>query len=181
MIVVTGAPRTGTSMMMQTLKILGYPVVGDKFSEVNHSKKHNPKGYYELNPIDISSGVKDDKYKGKAVKLFAQGLMKTVEKHIDKLIVCNRYQPDSIKSFHKLILDSDVPIKKTIETASTVVRHNADIAKKYAKICGKPVLNISFIRMLNTTEKVIEELCEFLEIEPTEDQKKEAYNNIIRG
>lgn len=178
MLVVTGAPRTGTSMMMQTLEILGVPVTGEKFSELNCHKAYNPKGYYELDAVEISEGIKDDRYKGKAIKLFQQGLRNTLEKHINKLIVCKRYPNDSIKSFYRLLQDSKVPIPKTMEMAALVVRQNAEIAKLYSENCGKPVLNMSFAKMTNDTEKAVNEICKFLKIKPSKYRKNKAVKNI---
>ena len=45
MIVVTGSARSGTSLMMQTLKLLGVPVEGHKF--------HEDFPIVEANPRDI--------------------------------------------------------------------------------------------------------------------------------
>ena len=45
MIVVSGLPRSGTSMMMQVLKDNGYDVPNSRPADEN-----NPQGYYELSP-----------------------------------------------------------------------------------------------------------------------------------
>jgi len=52
--VVSGLPRSGTSMMMQMLRAGGMPILADP--EVNeygqkNSNIHNPKGYWEWKPI----------------------------------------------------------------------------------------------------------------------------------
>ena len=101
MIVVTGSARSGTSMAMQTLMHLGVPIVGEEFSEYNRFQG-NVKGYYELPKEEIAEGVKDDKYAGKGIKLFGQGLLKTETRFIDKVIICERNREDSVKSFMKL-------------------------------------------------------------------------------
>lgn len=101
MIVVSGEPRSGTSLMMQTLKHLGVPVVGnetnnplnrvtdkDKTPELSdeerkemkrradHAQKMNPIGFYEI-PGIVIRGVRGrvaDKYLGKAIKIVTSGL-----------------------------------------------------------------------------------------------------------
>jgi len=57
-IVVSGEPRSGTSMMMQTLKILDVPVWGDDLLNSRkdkyrneHARKLNPKGFYETQMV----------------------------------------------------------------------------------------------------------------------------------
>ena len=80
-VMVTGAPRSGTSLQMQTLDLLGVPINGDRFPEGNRDKikNHlserqkeqsenlNPKGFYEIGGVVIW-GVRDiSDYKGKAV------------------------------------------------------------------------------------------------------------------
>lgn len=98
-IVVTGEPRSGTSLMMQTLKHLGVEVVGEmvsssiekrlknssEFTEderkevercFKHTQKMNPIGFYEI-PGIVVRGVRGrvaEKYKGKAIKIVTSGL-----------------------------------------------------------------------------------------------------------
>jgi len=47
-IIVSGLPRSGTSMMMQMLDKGGYEVLTDKLREPDNN---NPKGYYEYEPV----------------------------------------------------------------------------------------------------------------------------------
>ena len=68
MIVVTGLPRTGTSMMMRLLEAGGVPVIVDG---VRKPDLDNPNGYYEYEPVKT---LKQDsswvpRSQGKAVKL----------------------------------------------------------------------------------------------------------------
>jgi hypothetical protein len=46
--VVSGLPRSGTSMMMQALEAGGMPVLTD---HIRKSDEDNPKGYYEFEPV----------------------------------------------------------------------------------------------------------------------------------
>lgn len=48
MTVVSGLPRSGTSMMMQALEAGGIPVLTD---EIRKEDTDNPKGYYEFEPV----------------------------------------------------------------------------------------------------------------------------------
>ena len=46
--IVSGLPRSGTSMMMQTLEAGGIPAMSDNIREADSD---NPKGYYEFEPV----------------------------------------------------------------------------------------------------------------------------------
>lgn len=180
MIIVTGSARSGASMAMQTLMHLGVNIVGEKFSDFN-IPYCNEKGYYELPPDEISSGIKDNRYEGKAVKLFGQGLLKTVDAYINKLIICERNRNESVTSFIKLLASApSVGIAATRKNSEKIIDFNRKIADAYASVCEKPVYKLSFKRMLYSTEKVVNELIEFLGINPTEEQIQDAISNIMR-
>lgn len=70
-VVVSGLPRSGTSMMMQMLAVGGVPVLVD---EKRPADSDNPRGYFEYEPSKVASGAKSwlDEARGKAVKLVAQ-------------------------------------------------------------------------------------------------------------
>lgn len=177
MIIVIGPPRSGTSMMMQTLKLLGLEVAGEKFSDTN-LPEGNPEGYYELSSDETTNGITSDKYKGKAVKLFAQGFLKTQERYIDKVIICHRVPNDTVKSFMKLLKLSNTIVSGTRANAKAWVDYNRIVAEAFAKECPMPVFRAGFSEMRYSKERKINELCEFLGIDASEAQKTEAINNI---
>jgi len=94
MIIVTGSPRSGTSLVMQTLDILGVPVVGEKFHEDFPIVSGNPKGYYDLpfaDQVDAANeGGFKNKYEGKAVKLFGESLALADMNVVTHMIICRR-------------------------------------------------------------------------------------------
>ncbi len=101
MTVVSGEPRSGTSLMMQTLDLLGVPIVGDEYpgdaamqarlagaegGELDHrqtqltkrmqrSRALNPRGFWEISGV-VMQGVRHarDDFKGKALKIITHGL-----------------------------------------------------------------------------------------------------------
>ena len=89
MIIVSGSGRSGTSMIMQTMKIWGLPIAGVPFHSDFPVRELNPKGYWDL-PVDILREGIDMRYKGMVVKLFGGWLSAVDSKHIDKMIVCKR-------------------------------------------------------------------------------------------
>jgi hypothetical protein len=69
--IVTGLPRSGTSMMMQLLSAGGITLLSDNLRKADIN---NPKGYYEFEPV---KRIKEDaswlgQAEGRAVKIIAQ-------------------------------------------------------------------------------------------------------------
>ena len=92
MIIVTGAERSGTSLMMNILKEAGYPVYGEKYPHVwdKTLKDFNPNGFWESNLRH--KGVNRDSlpgdplsYSGIAVKVLHRGLNNTSKEYIESL------------------------------------------------------------------------------------------------
>lgn len=180
MIVVTGAPRTGTSLMMQTLQILQYPIIGEAFSSINVFQG-NIKGYWELPEDEISKGITDVRYNCKAVKLFASGLYRTKEFLVDKVIYCERDVSDSVMSFFKLLKKTPIRMEPTLENAEKVVKTNKELIEKYLTVCTKPVFRVSFEGMRKNPEPIIRGICDFIGKNQKKDIIQSACDNVIRG
>jgi len=114
MIIVSGEPRTGTSMMMTTLKVFGYNVVGIKDPIPYLEKSVNPTGTWEIPKIvrnglteNIANGkiptiLKEPIPKNAVVKLTTTALLRTERSLIDRVIYMFRYPNDSIESQMRL-------------------------------------------------------------------------------
>lgn len=101
MIIVTGTRRSGTSLWMQILQQGGFRILGEKFPAhwKQHVEKANARGFFEstlvqginyhTNP-DPRSGawIPPDKSADIAVKIFADGLVKTDYSYISR-VVCS--------------------------------------------------------------------------------------------
>jgi hemerythrin superfamily protein len=106
-IVVSGQPRSGTSLMMQTIEILGVPIWGYKYpleeiklkrfwwlskagrefkkeldKRIRHTRAMNPRGFYEINGL-VMRGFRNlpDQYKGHAIKIIVDGLYERENKN----------------------------------------------------------------------------------------------------
>jgi len=75
MITVLSSGRTGSSLVMQTLSIWGYGVIGDRFGHPVHNPKFNRHGYFEVEhdelPECLHHGCEPDK---PAIKVGGYGL-----------------------------------------------------------------------------------------------------------
>lgn len=113
MIIVTGDPRSGTSLTMQMLDRLGIEVTGQKFinpkvdisdellkSRMERQKELNPGGFYEIPEVVMKGFVQDDDFsllENKAVKVVAPSSIppRTPQEHVEKYIFCVRH-PKSV-------------------------------------------------------------------------------------
>ena len=96
--VVSGEPRSGTSLMMRLLEGLGLKVKGEELIKGKEGRRRknaeelNPKGFYEV-PGVVMRGIPDDAlddYEDHVVKLITPALMRTSYMHIGKVIFCLR-------------------------------------------------------------------------------------------
>ncbi len=101
--VVTGLPRTGTSMMMKMLDAGGIPPLTDKIRKPNED---NPKGYYEYERV---KKLPDDidwvsLAKGKAVKVLAELVKHLPDTHRYKVIFMERNLDEMLESQRKMLI-----------------------------------------------------------------------------
>lgn len=112
MIVVAGAPRSGTSFWMQAALSAGYQVLGDPFPSNTRRLKHlNPHGFWE-SPVrhginwetNPHKGVylHPDKTRGLAVKLIGDGVVRTELGYLDRVVHAIRWPGDQIASLRRL-------------------------------------------------------------------------------
>lgn len=110
MIIVAGAGRCGTSLMMQTLNLLGIPLMGSHSGSEGHAlwqnyqnrnniilrdlpTNKNPKGYYEL-PLEKLSELTEGKiphnHMGQALKFTAPEVVNVPVDVIEAIVFCRR-------------------------------------------------------------------------------------------
>jgi hypothetical protein len=101
-IIVSGLPRSGTSLMMQMLDKGGIPIVTD---HVRTADADNPRGYYELERV---KALKRDaswlpEVRGKAVKVISQLLYELPSNHRYRVIFMERDLDEVIPSQQKML------------------------------------------------------------------------------
>ncbi len=104
-IVVSGLPRSGTSMAMQMLAAAGVPVVTDG---IRKPGEDNPKGYYEDERVkDLHKENVDRSWlrdaRGKAVKIISFLLKDLPESNNYKVIFMKRALPEVLASQKKML------------------------------------------------------------------------------
>ncbi len=101
--IVSGLPRSGTSMMMKMLDEGGLEPLTDN---VRTADKDNPKGYYEFERVkDLPEDTEWlDDAKGKAVKVLAEQIKHLPEGYNYKVIFMERNLEEIIESQRKMLI-----------------------------------------------------------------------------
>jgi len=115
-IVVSGLPRSGTSMTMQMLEAGGMEILSDGIREADES---NPVGYYELERVKELDGSSDASWladaKGKAVKIISYLLQRLPETLNYKILLMHRDLDEIIASQNKMLALRGEPQESTNE------------------------------------------------------------------
>jgi hypothetical protein len=95
--IVSGLPRSGTSLMMQMLHAGGMPVLTDR---VRTADQDNPRGYFELEAVKQVKSNRDwlTEAVGKAVKIIHLLLMELPQEHDYRVIFMRRDLSEVLKS-----------------------------------------------------------------------------------
>ena len=100
--IVSGLPRSGTSVMMQVLKAGGMHVLTD---ELRKADENNPRGYYEYEKVKAL--MKDNSWlaeaEGKTVKVIAQLIPNLPLEHQYNVIFMERSIDEILLSQNKMI------------------------------------------------------------------------------
>jgi len=158
-VVVSGLPRSGTSLMMQMLHKGGLEALTDHDRKADDS---NPKGYFEYNPV--MSIHKDNSWlelaQNKSVKVVAPLLKFLSPKYRYKVIFMNRDIGEVIKSQQKMIgKNQDVLPVKLFEAYNKQLNQVETWKQKEP---GVELIYVDYTEVLNETDKVIQKINAFV-------------------
>ena len=106
LIVVTGLPRSGTSLLMQMLAAGGLPVLAD---QARVADQDNPRGYLEFEPV--RGLLRDSKWlfeaRGKAIKIIAPLLVALPPGLACRVILCERDLDEVLDSQQRMLRHHD--------------------------------------------------------------------------
>jgi len=103
-IVVSGLPRSGTSLMMKMLEAGGLPVMQDGIREAD---RDNPKGYYEferVKQIDKGDTAWMAEAQGKVVKIISALLKHMPPEYEYRVIFMRRHMKEVLASQRKMLV-----------------------------------------------------------------------------
>ena len=109
--VVSGLPRSGTSMMMRMLEEGGLPTLVD---HIRAADEDNPKGYYEFEPVkktgQDSAWLADAR--GRVVKMISALLKHLPSDHAYKIIFMRRNLDEILASQRQMLIRRGEPTDK---------------------------------------------------------------------
>jgi Sulfotransferase domain len=161
--VVTGLPRSGTSMMMQMLAAGSYPVLTD---EIRKADENNPKGYFEWEKAkkmmtDVSWL---NQSVGKAVKIIAPLLTFLPAKYDYKIIFMQREMDEVLRS-QQIMLGKKAHVEKSAYPMALAEAFKKQLQQAEAWIGRSPnveVLHIDYADAVENAEEVAENVSAFL-------------------
>ncbi|GLB51492.1 hypothetical protein NBRC110019_05310 [Neptunitalea chrysea] len=170
--VVSGLPRSGTSMMMQILSNGGMIPLIDETRQADES---NPKGYYEYKPV---RNMHNDntclgEAQNKVVKIVAP-LLKFIDRQYRyKVVFMNRDIHEIVRSQQKMIGKDPDTLPITLLNAFTRQLKEIEFWKNNEP--GVELLYVNYTDMLENPETQLKKIREFIGI----DMDKEAMKNSI--
>ncbi len=163
--IVSGLPRSGTSMMMKMLAEGGLPSLTD---QIRNADEDNPNGYYEFEPVkQLASGQFEwlADAEGKAVKIISALLEYLPKQHRYKVIFMERQIKEILASQQKMLArrneksgTEDATMQKEFE------EHLAATQYWLARQANIDVLYIEYNAMLTNPVEYCEKIVAFLEI-----------------
>jgi hypothetical protein len=177
-IVVTGLPRSGTSLMMQIFAKSNVQVMSDGQREKDIN---NPEGYYELEAVKAI--VKDNSFlkeaKGKVVKIVAP-LPIFSDKSLKYKVVFMRRDMDEILRSQEKMLSKDQTSER--EKFRTIYEFHLNKTYKFFKENNIPWLDMNYKDLVSDPEKEIRRLIHYCGLESGLEElaavvKPELYRN----
>lgn len=160
--IVSGLPRSGTSMMMKMLEAGGIEVVTDN---IRKADEDNPKGYYEF---EKAKKIKEDKSwlddcKNKVVKMVSMLLFNLPSDRKYRVVFMRRNMKEILASQRKMLQrldkeDNDVSDK---EMAKNFERHLRDIINWLDKQENIDVLYVNYNEIIADPKDNIRRLNKF--------------------
>jgi hypothetical protein len=160
--VVSGLPRSGTSLMMQMLEAGGLPILTDNLRTADPD---NPKGYYELE--QVKQLERDQSWVpravGKVVKVVSPLLRHLPADHSYKIVFMRRDIEEVLASQRHMLVRRGRPAPDDDEVmAATFRRHLADLEAWLAKQPNMQVLYVAHKAVLDQPAAEIERVNAFL-------------------
>lgn|SRR5487761_1117894 len=160
-IIVSGLPRSGTSLMMQMLENGGVEVITDgaRTADVD-----NPKGYYELEKVKAikrdASWLPDAR--GKAFKIVSQLLYDLPASERYRIIFMERDLDEMLASQEKMLERLGRPAAPREAIKGPYTLHLKRLGEWLAQQANMQVLRINYNELLAGPGRQVELVCGFL-------------------
>lgn len=161
--IVSGLPRSGTSMMMKMLEAGGMEVLTD---QIRAPDEDNPRGYYEFEPVkqieQDQSWLPDAR--GKAVKMVAALLKHLPAEYSYKVILMQRHMPEVLASQKQMLRRRGEPTDTVSDEqmAELFSRHIERVKAWLAQQPNIEVLHVHYSDVLADPRRQAERVNHFL-------------------
>lgn len=160
-IIVSGLPRSGTSMIMQVLEAGGLPVAADGKRKPDES---NPKGYLEVESIIDKIKAEPRRifdFEGKVLKVIAYGLQFLLPGDYS-IIYVERNIEEILDSMEKMMGAKDEEREKT---KKAFIKLNEKTKEEITKRKDMRILFIDYNQVLSNPRENLEKIHSFLQDE----------------
>lgn len=164
-IVVSGLPRSGTSMMMRMLAEGGLPVITD---ELRRADEDNPNGYFEL---EIVRQLREGESawlrgaNGKGVKVISSLLEFLPQNYQYKIIFMERDTRETLASQKKMLEHRGEAARISDEEMEQQFHHHLTSIKPWlVRQPNMDVLYVKYNSLLAEPERFCERIASFLEL-----------------
>lgn len=161
--IVSGLPRSGTSMMMRMLDEGGIPAMTDN---IRVADEDNPKGYYEFEPVkktkENASWLKDAP--GKVVKMVYRLLYDLPAGYTYRVVFMRRKLEEVIKS-QEVMLERSGKGGGQLSDEQLIALFSSEMAKCEKWMTDNPnfeFLNVDYNEMVKDPKSLVIRLNEFL-------------------
>jgi hypothetical protein len=162
-VIVSGLPRSGTSMMMKMLEAGGLEPFSDGIREANVD---NPKGYYEFERVKkLPEGDTGwlEEASDKVVKIITALIIHLPDTYTYKILVMRRKMDEIIASQNKMLENRGEEVKVSDEKISQLF--NKHLKQAYTWMDRQPNvahIDVDYNQLLQTPAPILEKVNEFL-------------------
>ena len=167
-IIVSGLPRSGTSLMMQMLDSGGIPVLTD---QVRTPDTDNPRGYYEFERVKKTR--QDPSWlaeaRGKAVKMVSQLLYDLPAGERYRVLFMERNLEEVLRSQEKMLARLGRPAAPREPMKQAYLVH---LERLHDWLRGQPhfrVLRVNYPGLIEQPRPQAQRVCDFLNCQPDVD------------
>lgn len=176
-IVVSGLPRSGTSMLMRMLERGGVETLTDKIREPDED---NPKGYYELERVKELDKKADKAWikegRGKAIKVISQLLKELPNDCRYQVVFMDRHLDEVIASQNKMLIRRGEELGQP-DAAKTEELFRRHLMNTKLWLEGQPNFDVLYMEHRSCITKARSEsrrLAEFLQLDLNLEQMASA-------
>ncbi|MGD9857974.1 MAG: sulfotransferase domain-containing protein [Planctomycetaceae bacterium] len=160
--VVSGLPRSGTSLMMQMLAQGGLPLLVD---DVRTADEDNPRGYFELDRVKRTR--QDASWipaaRGKVVKVVSQLLYDLPDSESYRIVFMQRSLAEVVASQERMLIRRGQPVPPPEAIASAFATHLDMLFDWLSRQSHMRFLEVHYNELLSAPDRHIDRVVAFLD------------------